>query len=165
MITVTARVSPTLSGGGTLSNVVTIGTDTPEHAASNNAGSADATVIYYGVAVDPHAASGSGYPGETITYTLQVTNTGNASDHVDLTHAKPASWSLTYAPTSTLSLGGGAGTAVNVLVGIPAGETYGITRTITVTATSQGDPTKVDVAVLTTGVDYLVFLPSVLRSF
>jgi uncharacterized repeat protein (TIGR01451 family) len=162
MITVTARVSPTLGVGGALPNTVSIGTDTPESDISNNVGGAAAFVVRYGVAVSPHAASDRGDPGETVTYTLLVTNTGNIADTIDLTDSVPAGWTAAYVPSSTLALGAGLGTSVDVLVGIPGDAIGGATGVVTITARSQGDATKFDEAVLTTEVNWLVYLPVVL---
>jgi uncharacterized repeat protein (TIGR01451 family) len=118
-----------------------------------------------GVAISPTAASGWGPAGTTLTYTLRVTNTGNVSDTFALSHTKPVSWSVTYAPADPFDLLPGAAQTVDVGLGIPAGETPGITRVVTVTATSQGDGSKTARSVLTTLVPHRIFLPLALRNY
>jgi uncharacterized repeat protein (TIGR01451 family) len=120
--------------------------------------------ITRGVAISPHAVTGVGNPGETITYTLRVTNTGNVPDIIGLDHEGPIAWTVTY--SRTLSLGSGIGTDVNIYVEIPPGTLGGISSTITITATSQGDPTKSDTATLTTHVgERHIYLPLVMRDY
>jgi uncharacterized repeat protein (TIGR01451 family) len=88
--------------------------------------------------------------GETVTYTLSVTNTGNAADIFDLSVA--SIWPVNLSNTS-VSLGGGASTTIWVAVTVPAGTSDGDSDVVTVTATSQGDPTATDSAALTTTAD------------
>jgi len=142
-------------------------------ATSQGSGSLDTSVltttayspITRGVTVAPSAASGGGDAGETVTYTLRVTNTGNVTDMFSLSDTSPATWTITY-EANPLSLGGGAGRDVGVYVGIPSSISSGITQAITVTATSQGDSNEYDRAVLTTWANYrFVYLPLVMRNY
>ena len=120
--------------------------------------------ITRGVVISPHAITGVGNPGETITYTLRVINTGNVPDVIGLDHDGPIAWTVTY--SRTLSLGSGIGTDVDVYVGIPPGTLGGISSTIIITATSQGDPTKSDAATLTTRLgERHIYLPLVMRNY
>jgi len=121
-------------------------------------------VITRGVAIAPHAATGNGDPGDTVTYTLRVTNTGNVADVIGLSHTGPSTWTVAYS-ANPLSLGAGMGADVKVYVGIPASALNGSTGVITVTATSQGDPNESDYAVLTTTVSLrFIHLPLVMRN-
>jgi uncharacterized repeat protein (TIGR01451 family) len=121
-------------------------------------------VITRGVAIAPHAATGSGDPGDAITYTLRVTNTGSMADVIGLSHTGPSAWTVAYS-ANPLSLGAGVGTDVDVTVGIPPGATLGSSGVITITATSQGDLAKHDAAVLTTNVPQRnIYLPIVMRN-
>ncbi len=64
-----------------------------------------------------------------------------------------------------LSLGSGTGQDVAVHVGIPLDAPPGAMQAITVTATSQADPTTSDQAVLSTSINLRqLYLPLVLRS-
>jgi hypothetical protein len=101
----------------------------------------------YGVAVGPESAAMSGAPGEVVTYTLTVTNTGNTADSFDIA-VGGAAWT-TNAPAS-VGLGAGASTPVEVGVTIPITATEGMTDTATITITSQGDPGQSDSSTLTT---------------
>ncbi|MCP4361727.1 MAG: S8 family serine peptidase [Chloroflexi bacterium] len=78
----------------------------------------------------------SGQPGNTLTYTVWVSNTGNINDTFDITAV--GSWAVS--PVSqTVSLAAGSGTAVNVNVDILANALAGDMDVTTVTAVSQND--------------------------
>jgi uncharacterized repeat protein (TIGR01451 family) len=122
-------------------------------------------VLTRGVEIAPHAATGSGDPGDTITYTLRVTNTGSMADVIGLSNTGPSAWTVAYS-ANPLSLDAGVGTDVDVTVGIPPGATPGSSGVITITATSQGDSTKHDAAVLSTKVSQQnIYLPIVMRNY
>ncbi|HNB51816.1 MAG TPA: FixG Ig-like domain-containing protein, partial [Anaerolineales bacterium] len=103
----------------------------------------------YGVALSGNQAE-TVLVGETVTYTLSVTNTGNASDTFDLSVA--STWPATLSDTS-VALDAGATTTIWVAVTVPAGTADGDADVATVTATSQADPTATDSADLTTTAD------------
>jgi uncharacterized membrane protein len=122
-------------------------------------------IITRGVAISPHVATGSGVPGGTVTYTLRVTNTGNVTDVIGLSHTSPATWTVTYS-ADPLDLGAGVGTDVDVYVDIPLGTVLFSSVIVTVTATSWGDPSKTDAAVLTieVGSKQFIYLPLIVRN-
>jgi len=122
-------------------------------------------IITRGVEIAPPTATGNGDPGDAVTYTLRVTNTGNADDTIGLGCTKPSSWTTTYS-ASAFGLEAGAGTDVEVYVGIPAGASAGSAEVITITATSQADHTQSDAAALTTTVSWrFIYLPLVMRNY
>ncbi len=121
--------------------------------------------ITRGVAVAPHAAARAGRSGTTVTYTLRVTNTGTVADIIDLSYTNAGTWTVSFS-ADPLGLNAGAGQDVEVYVGIPSGILGDAVRVITVTATSQGDPTQKDSAILTTSVlGRFIYLPLVMRNF
>jgi uncharacterized membrane protein len=120
--------------------------------------------ITHGVVVAPRAATGTGDPGQTVTYTLRVTNTGSVADTIGLGHAGPATWTVTYS-ANPVSMAAEQGTDVQVYVGIPSSALDGSTGVITVTAASQADLTKSDATVLTTRVAWrFIYLPVVVHN-
>jgi uncharacterized membrane protein len=98
----------------------------------------------YGVDVSISPDSQEGLPGQTLTYTVTVTNTGNVTDNFDLTYNDNAGWNPSVSPTVLTGIApGGFGTAT-LSVTIPK-DAIGCTwDNIWVRATSQGDITKKD---------------------
>jgi glucose/arabinose dehydrogenase len=102
----------------------------------------------YGLTATLVTDAGSGDPGATVTYTLQVTNTGNVSDTFDVV-ASTYAWP-TMAPVSVGPLAPGGGTPVSMTVDIPPSALGGATDTATVSVASQGDDSQVATVTLTT---------------
>lgn len=86
--------------------------------------------------------------GETVTYTLNLTNTSTIADSFNVAVSGNA-WS-TAAPASIGPLAAGAGQSFNVAVTIPVTLTGGGVDIATVMLTSQADNTQSDSAALTT---------------
>jgi len=124
----------------------------------------------YGVALDPLADTRSGAPGATVTFTLQVTNTGSLSDTINFTYTRNT-WPVTLLSGSgslllppSVMLTDRAGVDIVVHVTIPITATGGVSDTVTITATSQGDPTLSAASALTTVAMYQFYLPIVFRN-
>ncbi|MCB0172433.1 MAG: S8 family serine peptidase [Anaerolineaceae bacterium] len=112
---------------------------------------------YYQVTIAPTEATQWGDPGQTVVYTVQVTNSGNLSDTFDLT-ASGSAWPI-YVPldsgaaSTTLTVGplaAGESQTVKLLMVIPSGVAEGAKDTAAITVTSRNDTTKSAVATLTT---------------
>ena len=102
--------------------------------------------------------------GSTVTYTVYVTNTGNAPDTYDLSMSGN-SWNTSLSDSS-ISLGAGEGTMVWVTVDIPVAATDGEMDAVTVTATSQGDNSASGSVTLTTTAEIpivYIYLPFVVK--
>ena len=80
-----------------------------------------------------------GYPGGTLSYTVQITNTGAVSDTFDLTAISASGWDTAVMPT-TISLDAGESGSFTVSLTIPTGADAGTSDTVTVMAMSQSDP-------------------------
>jgi len=111
----------------------------------------DDDVLIYGVELTPPTAVQSGAPGEIVTYTLALTNTGNVTDSFNLAQATIGeAWLTTLIPTQTTALAPDGTTTVVVSVFISATATNGQQSITTITATSVSTTTASDSSVLTT---------------
>jgi hypothetical protein len=117
--------------------------------------------VVRGVVARSLADSRLGEPGEAVTHTLEVSNTGNLSDTFDLS-ASGHAWPVAV-PAPVGPLGVGARATVVATVTIPADAVGGATDAGTITFTSQGDGATWAAVPLTTGVKPRVFLPLILR--
>jgi len=117
-----------------------------------------------GVALAPDQAA-QAQPGEVLTFTHTLTNTGNLTDTFDLSLS---GWGTLLTPTPVM-LGAGASTPVQVRVVVPADALSGTVNTTVVTATSRFSPTVYAVVqdVITVDIEsprYAIFLPLVVRN-
>jgi len=106
------------------------------------------TPAAYGVLVQPDVDSQSGYPGDTVTYTLDVTNTGSVVDSFTIAVSGNA-WTTT-APASVGPLLAGATAQFSVDVTIPAGANAGDSDIASIVVTSVGNAGQSDTSTLTT---------------
>jgi hypothetical protein len=104
--------------------------------------------IAYGVELSAEEEALSGAPGETVEYTLTLTNLGNATDTFDLTFEGNL-WDV-HLPATSFELDPGESTPVIVHVTIPTEAEDGDMDAVNITATSQGDPDTFDGVTLTT---------------
>jgi len=103
-----------------------------------------------------------GNPGEVVTYTLTLSNTGTENDTYDI--AITSVWASSLSDTS-VSLNSGSSESVSVEITIPGGATDGDSDTATITATSQTDSLITATALLTTAVgSERAYLPLVFKS-
>jgi subtilisin-like proprotein convertase family protein len=119
--------------------------------------------VVYGVALSGDQAL-TGTAGTTVTYTLSVTNMGDAADVIDLTAISATGW--TVDPIPSVSLSAGASTNVSLVVHVPANASNGQTDAVTVTAASQGEPLETDTAILTTTAEVetvYIYLPIIMK--
>ena len=87
--------------------------------------------------------SKSGAPGETLTYTITVKNTGSIADTYTLSAVGAQGWSVSIEPDSlTLAAGATGEAALSVVVPPDASENDSIT--VTVSAISVGNPSVTD---------------------
>src|SRR5690606_18519029 len=103
----------------------------------------------YGVDTGPNQAA-EGQPGETVDYTVTVTNNGNITDTVDLA-VSGETWTTTLS-ASSVELAAGASTDITVSVEIPGDALPGDSDMATVTGTSAGNPAISDSMNVTTSV-------------
>ncbi|MBW7886016.1 MAG: hypothetical protein H3C34_25980 [Caldilineaceae bacterium] len=90
----------------------------------------------------------SGLPGQTVTHTLTLSNTGSMTDTYSLEVADNT-WATTLLPP-TISLNPGAASPFGVTVSIPADASGKAVDIASITAISKGDETKHATARLTT---------------
>ncbi len=106
-----------------------------------------------GTELRPETAYNIGNPGETVTHTLYVQNLGNVADSYDLSlgaYVWPTSLSAnTVGPLNPLAMA-----SVKVYVTIPTGATEGEQDIVSLTATSQEDPSAQDTSSLTTAATF-----------
>jgi len=115
----------------------------------------------YGVAIAPVADSRNGSPGETVTYTLYVTNTGNFTNAYHLSRLG-SGWPTVFWPIDPFTLGPGAWRNVGVYVTIPVSATPGERDVAVVQIPGTG---VLDVSTLTTTVLHHVYLPLLVRDY
>jgi hypothetical protein len=108
----------------------------------------------------------TGLVGTTVTYTLQITNTGDVADVYTITTSGHA-WPTTLSQGSIV-LDPGATAMMMAFVDVPAGASNNDMDTATVLATSQGDPVVSDTMTLMTIAvrdEILVYLPTIPKLF
>ncbi len=119
------------------------------------------TVAAYGVELSPDQAQ-TGQVGTTVTYTVQITNTGDVADVFDLA-ASGNAW-ITILGQGSIALDPGQSSSFSVTVAVPAGADNNDMDTAAITATSQGDPTAsadTDLTTTAAGQVYPLYLPIV----
>jgi uncharacterized repeat protein (TIGR01451 family) len=110
------------------------------------------TANNYALELSPSAADGSTLPGIPVTYTLQLTNTGNMTDTFDITAG--GLWTTTI-PSVLGPLSSNSSELFDVIVEAPLSAIPGETDLTMITATSQGDTQMSGTALLTTTVHML----------
>jgi parallel beta-helix repeat protein len=91
-----------------------------------------------GVSISISPSSNSGTPGTKLVYTMNITNTGGATDTFDLSVQGGTEWSPELS-SSRLTLDSGASGEVTLDVTVPTWAPTGLSTNITVTATSETD--------------------------
>ncbi|MBE0411706.1 MAG: hypothetical protein IBX69_18420 [Anaerolineales bacterium] len=104
--------------------------------------------VVYALMLEPEADALSAEPGETVEYTLTLTNTGNALDTFEL-EAGESEW-VVHLPETSFELAAGASAEIIVHVTIPADAADGDFDVVVVTATSLGDEEVFASSTLTT---------------
>ncbi len=117
----------------------------------------------YALELSPSLSQLTGHPGTTVFHHLTVANTGALSATVTLA-VSPGIWPVQIVPTQTLVPAGGV-MPVTGAVTIPADGTLlsAMPHVVTVTASIREAPTVRVQAVLRTSVEWVVYLPVVLR--
>ena len=133
-VTIPDNASP-----GTEDSITVTATSQADNRVENSASCTVRAIVARGVEVSISPDENEGAPGDTVTFTVTVTNTG-ISDTYDLTVSDDAGWAPTLSDNLlTISAGENETTTVSVIV--PSDAIEGETTMITVTATSQADPT------------------------
>ncbi len=135
--------------------------------AGNVSSAADKGAMYFtGILVFPTAQEQTGAPGQTITYTVHVTNVSSISHTYSVTIAGNQ-WPA-LAPLSIGPLDDGASTSMQVNVQIPAGAPDGAIDTATLIISTQEQAPKSNHVTLTTHArrtSRQVYMPIVLKNY
>jgi hypothetical protein len=114
--------------------------------------------IVYGLLLNSTPEAQNGTPGETITYTVQISNAGNFTDTFSLSYSG-GDVGMPTLSSDSVTLAKDETAVFTLSHTIPLSATHLMTDTLTVTAVSLGDPEQVAmVDVVTTAVVYTHFL-------
>jgi len=126
--------------------IVVMASDNMTHLGKDNVVAARSftidTTIVRGVDVSISPEYQENLPGETVNYTVTITNTGNVDDNYNLTASDNESWNLGIAPSITVPAFENRTTMLTVT--IPENANGGTEDNIIVNATSQVDNTVSD---------------------
>ena len=157
-VTVTVTVPTSASGGATDVAVATVTSRGDGMVTTTSTLTTTANNVY-GLMVTPASDTRSGDPGATVTYTLQVTNTGNTSDTFDV-GVGGYSWATVVDPPAVGPLVPGGSADVTVMVTVPTSAAGGTTDEAVATVTSRGDGLRIATCTLTTTArSHRIFLP------
>ena len=146
---------------GTIDTVDVTATSQADSSVSDSASLSTTVIGDYSLTLDPADASGSGNPGDTVVYTLTLSNTGDATT-VDVTFSGNT-WDV-FLPVTSFDLGDGESVDVRVEVTVAADASGGDSDTVSITATGLGGAT--DTSTLTTTAEGgLIFLPLVMNDY
>jgi len=135
-------------------------TNTPQTVAVNLTITPITPTVTYSVSVAVSPESQTGLPGDTLDYTVTVTNTGTGADTYDLSISDDYGWTLT-APSATSAIASGESENITISLTIPEDAVPETEDEITIIATSQNDPTASDSTTCTAVVVPAVGAPSV----
>ena len=107
-----------------------------------------ARAVIRGVEISIAPESRTGSLGESVTFTITVTNTSEVEDSYDLTVSDDAGWGVVISE-DLLTISAGEDQTTTVSVTVPSDATEGESTMITVTATSRSDPMVSDTATCT----------------
>jgi PKD repeat protein len=113
----------------------------------------------YALALGPAASAGSARPGETVVYSLRITNTGNIVDTFTFSRTVDG-WPTEFSVPSMMIAPGGA-RSFEAMVTVPDTATDGEWETAVIRAT--GDENYQEVQLTTTSVWFRVYLPLTLK--
>jgi uncharacterized membrane protein len=120
------------------------------------------TALSAGVNLSPPSQTKFGDPGQTIEYTLSLTNTSAVPDTFTLT--KSGNVWVVGLPSQVGPVAAGGSVNINVTVTIPPGADPGNQDTVTVKATSQNSPsTTANATIQTIVANAGIYLPIILR--
>jgi hypothetical protein len=111
--------------------------------------SPDAELTAAGITISTPQDTQTDYAGKTVTYTTNVTNTGDNIDSYTVTIAGN-SWTTTPGASSLDNIESGSSTELAVTVEIPADAATNLTDSFTLTLTAQSDPSVTGEQVFTT---------------
>ncbi len=135
-------------------------TNTPQTVAVNLTITPITPTVTYSVSVAVSPESQTGLPGDTLDYTVTVTNTGTEADTYDLSISDDHGWTLTC-PSATSAIASGESENITISLTIPEDTVPETEDEITIIATSQNDPTASDSTTCTAVVVSAVGAPSV----
>ncbi|MCC5763528.1 hypothetical protein LH496_28080, partial [Klebsiella pneumoniae] len=103
--------------------------------------------VVRGLALGPDGLTATAGPGQVVTFTHTLTNTGNAADSFDLAVASSdPRWTASVTPTVVSNLAPNVPRTVEVTAVAGPGVAGGEASTITLTATGQGGGPSASVA-------------------
>jgi uncharacterized repeat protein (TIGR01451 family) len=145
----TATLSVTIPDGAedcTRDNITVTATSQENIAVENSASCVAHCLVgvappLYGVEVSISPSENEGSPGDTVTFTVTVTNLGSAQDDFNLTVDDDLSWGPTLDENLLANLTAGDSQTTTLRVTIPENAAACTRDNITVMATSQGDNT------------------------